>query len=494
MSTIARLAILNEIKRRREEESNKSTFTFDSFAFAKQKEFFKLDGSRFRTAVCSRRSGKTVGIAADMLDTCLSEPGITCLYITLTRDNVRRIIWGDIQRIIEEYKIPCKLDNLRLEIKFPNGSRVITGGAKDKTEIEKFRGLKLKKVYIDEAQSMRDHIKELINDVLIPALRDLRGTMYLSGTPGPVKAGAFYEYSHNEHWHNICWTAYENPFMHNPKLGVDLNYTLSEERKIRGIDETDASYRRETFGEWVEDKDALVIKYDDKVNDYNLLPASKFDYILGIDVGFEDSDAIAVLAYSYDTNEVYLVEEVEKNKQDITALAEEIHKLKNKYKPVNMVMDAGALGKKIQEELRLRHALCIEAADKTRKLEHLEFLNSDLRRGILRIKKNSLFAQDSKLVTWDRSDPEKPKISSTYHSDILDAVLYAYMLCRHYIKQDFVARHDKFSTAYMDEQERKESERMQRMVEDPEMFAYEEGLSEDAETIEDFFGGGIDEF
>jgi len=474
MSTIARLAVLNEIKRRREEELNKNSFSFDTFAFEKQKEFFKQEGSRFR------------------IDTCLSEPGITCLYITLTRDNVRRIIWEDIKRIIEEFKIPCTLDNLRLEIKFPNGSRIITGGAKDKSEIEKFRGLKLKKVYIDEAQSMRDHIKELINDVLIPALRDLRGTMYLTGTPGPVKAGAFYEYSHNDHWHNVCWTAYENPFMHNPTIGIDLNFTLAEERKIRGINETDASYRRETFGEWVEDKDALVIKYDEAINDFVELPKSKFDYILGIDVGFEDSDAIAVLAYSYQTNEVYLVEEVEKNKQDITALAEEIRKLKRKYNPVKMVMDAGALGKKIQEELRLRHALSIEAADKLRKLEHIEFLNADLRRGVLRVKKSSLFAQDSKLVTWDRSNPEQPKISAAYHSDILDAVLYAFMLCRHYIKDVPVEKLDKFSTAYMDQQERLEAERMQRQVEDPDMFAYEEGLAEDVESIEDFFSGGDD--
>lgn len=494
MSTIARLAVLNELKRRREEELNKNSFSFDSFAFEKQKEFFKGEGSRFRTAVCSRRSGKTVGTAADMLDTCLMESNITCLYITLTKENVRKIIWGDITRIVDEYKIPCKMDNLRMEVKFPNGSRIITGGAKDKSEIEKFRGLKLKKVYIDEAQSMRDYIKELINDVLIPALRDQRGSMLLTGTPGPVQAGAFYEYSHNQHWHNICWTAYDNPFMHNPKIGLDLNYTLAEERKIRGIDENDASYRRETFGEWVEDKDALVIKYDASINHFETLPNTKFVHILGIDIGYEDSDAIAVLAYSYQTNEVYLVEEVEKSKQDITALAEEIHRLKRKYNPVNMVMDAGALGKKIQEELRLRHQLTIEAAEKTRKLEHIEFLNADLRRGVLRIKKNSLFAQDARLVTWDRSNPEQPKISNAYHSDILDAALYGYMLCRHYIKQDVIEKKDVNSTAYMDELERREAERMQRQVDDPEMFEFEESIDEDIESIEDYLGFGDDEF
>jgi hypothetical protein len=317
--------------------------------------------------------------------------------------------------------------------------------------------------------------------------------MYLTGTPGPTKIGPFYEYSHNSKWLNTKWTAFENPHMHDPKIGKDLNFTLAEERKIRGINEADPSYRRETFGEWVEDTDALVIKYDEVINHFEHMPSvGKFEHILGIDIGFEDSDAIAVLAYSYDTNEVYLVQEIEKNKQDITALAQEVKRLITVYNPVKMVMDAGALGKKIQEELRLRHGLNIEAADKTRKLEHIEFLNADLRRGVLRIKKNSLFAQDAKLVSWDRSNPEKPEISKSYHSDILDAVLYGYMLCKHYIKIPKEVKKDVHSTEYMDNLEREEAERMQRKMDDPELFEYEESLEEDTLILDDFYSD--DEF
>ena len=33
------------------------------------------------------------------------------------------------------------------------------------------------------------------------------------------------------------------------------------------------------------------------------------------------------------------------------------------------------------------------------------------------------------LVEWDRRNPEKPKISDRFHSDICDAVLYAYRRC-----------------------------------------------------------------
>ena len=490
MTLAQRIAIAKEIAKRRDSAALPQ-FKFEDFAFPKQVEFFREEGSRFRTAVCSRRAGKTVGIAADMIDTCLSESNITCLYITLTKDNIRKIIWGDIQQIIEKYKVPCKVNNLLMEIRFRNGSKIITGGAKDRMEIEKFRGLKLRKVYIDECQSMRNHISSLIDDIIIPALRDLRGSLYLTGTPGAVKAGAFYDYSHNKNWHNIKWTAFDNPHMHNPPK-IDLEVTLTEERMLRGIVETDASYQRETYGIWVEDLESLVIKYNEAINEYdNKVPSDCF-YIMGIDIGYNDSDALAILAYSGSTNQVYLVEEVEKAKQDITELAEMIKKYQIKYEPVKMVIDAGALGKKIQEELRLRHALAIEAADKQRKFEYIEFLNADLRKGVFKAHSDSLFAQDSKLVTWDRSNPEKPKISSVYHSDIIDAVLYAYRESRHYIKEVRAPKIDKFSNSFMEKQEKKEAEEMTRKLEDKDLYDYEKELESDGvEDWDAFFDTGF---
>lgn len=459
VDAVTRIALLNELQKRKTLQEEKK-FKFSEFAFKAQYDFFRGEGSRYRTAVCSRRSGKTVGIAGDIIDTCLTEKDVTCLYITLTKDNVRKILWGDIEKIINDYKIKCQVNHQLMSIKFPNGSRLLTGGAKDPSEIEKFRGLKLRKVYIDEAQSMRPHIKELIDDVLSYCLLDLGGSLYLTGTPGPIKAGAFYEYSHDTEWHNVKWTAFDNPHMHNPAAGKDLEVMLTDLRRKRGIEATAPSYRRETYGEWIDDLDSLVFHYDSKINHFVTMP-EKLSYIFGIDIGYNDSDAIAVLGYSQLTNSVYLVEEVEKSKEDVTALAEEISKLQKIYKPFKMVIDAGALGKKIHEEYRNRFHLNIEAADKDRKFEFIEFLNGDLKRGVFRARSDSLFAQDAKLVTWDRTDPLKPKIASNYHSDILDAALYAYRACYHYIKEDAPLRTQVNTTAYMDELERKEAEAME---------------------------------
>ena len=487
MPNVNRDALIAEIQKRKT-KAEKPQFIFEDFCFDKQIEFFRGKGSRFRNAVCSRRAGKTVGIAADMIDAALEEGEANLLYITITQQQARAIIWSDLLKIVEEYELECRTDNVRLTISFPNKSKIYIAGAKDRTEIEKFRGWKLKKCYIDECQSFRSYLKELINDIIIPALRDKRGQLYLTGTPGPVKAGVFFDYSQSKNWKAHHWTAFDNPYMHSPP-DLNLEEVLQEERVIRGIDETDPSYIRETFGKWVEDKDALVFKFSKSKNIYDALPTDgEWNYIIGIDIGYNDSDAIAVIGYNTYHKRVYLVDEYVKNKQNITQLVGAINRYKEEYNPIRMVMDAGALGKKIQEELRMRHGLNIEAADKTRKVEFIELLNDDLRTEKFKAFKNSLFEEDCMLVQWDKDsklrNPEKPKISDTYHSDICDAVLYAWRECRHYLSEKPVIQPQRGTSAYMDELEAKEAYECEERKKDPYAFEMEKRYEEDMEELD----------
>ena len=487
MSNVNREALVAEIQKRKN-KSEKPQFIFEEFCFDHQTKFFRGKGSRFRTTVCSRRAGKTVGIAADMIDTALREAETNLLYITITQQQARVIIWSDLIKIVEEYELDCKTDNVRLTIAFPNKSKIYIAGAKDRTEIEKFRGWKLRKCYIDECQSFRSYLKELINDIIIPALRDKRGGLYLTGTPGPVKAGVFFEYSQSKNWKSHHWTAFDNPYMHSPPA-MDLEEILREERIIRGIDESDPSYIRETFGRWVEDKDALVFKFSRAKNIYDRVPTDgEWNYIIGIDIGYNDSDAIAVLGYNTYHKKVYLVDEHVKNKQNISQLVAVIQQYKDEYNPIRMVMDAGALGKKIQEELRMRHGLNIEAADKTRKVEFIELLNDDLRTEKFKAFKGSIFEEDCMLVQWDKDsklrNPEKPKISDTYHSDICDAVLYAWRDCRHYLSEKPIERPKQDTNEYMKELETKEAEDCEERKRDPYGFEMSKLYEQDVEELD----------
>lgn len=478
---VNRLAVIAELKRREAREaelSQRPVFRFEDYCFPKQIEFFRGDGPRFRAACCSRRAGKTVGIAADALETLQNESDVLVLYITVTKQAARDIIWADIIKIIEDKQLPFKVDNTRLSVtNIENRSKFIIEGAKDRSEIEKHRGKKLRKCYIDEAQSFRTYIEDLVNDVITPALRDHKGELYITGTPGPVKAGYFYNVTHNDLWHNVGWTAFDNPHMHNPP-DKDLDETLTEERLMKGISEQDPGYRRETYGIWIEDLDSLVFKFNNSTNTYKTLPQLSeenvklnYEYIFGVDIGYNDSDAIAVLAYNYEEKRVFLVDEYVKAKQDITSLVKEIKRLQDHYKPVKMVLDAGALGKKIQEEILVRHGLNLEAAEKSRKVEFIELLNDDLRTGKFKAFEGSIFQDDCMLVQWDKEskirNPERPKISDTYHSDICDAVLYAWRECRHFFASATLQPPAVGTDTYMDELERKEAEKLENRQNNP---------------------------
>jgi Phage terminase large subunit len=429
MSIISNSALVKaKIKR---SKAASQTFDVSSYLFPEQLKFIR-DSAPNKLAVCSRRSGKTIACAADLIETAMSTPSVVCLYITLSRNNAKKIIWREIKKINRDYKLGGVENLSELSMTFPNHSIIYLSGAKDTNEIEKFRGLALKLVYIDEAQSFREYIQELINDVLSPALMDYAGTLVLIGTPGAIPTGYFHDCAlETSNWSKHSWTFWNNPFIL-AKSKMTHKQMLDRELNRRGVLATDPSIQREWYGRWVLDSDSLLVHYDQNKNHYTELPnimPNKYTYIMGIDLGFDDADAIAVLAYEENSPNTYLVEEKVVPQQGLTELVEQIQVLRKKYDVCKIVIDQGGLGKKLAEEMRRRHQIPVEPADKARKMEHIAFLNDHLRTGKFKAKSASKFAQDSYLVEIDRdkSTSDKIKVSDKYHSDILDAALYAFV-------------------------------------------------------------------
>jgi hypothetical protein len=231
-------------------------------------------------------------------------------------------------------------------------------------------------------------------------------------------------------WSVHGWTFFDNPHIAT-KSKTSHHDLLSRVLKRRGLTVDHPTIQREYFGKWTLDLESLLIHYDPLKNDFDTLPQLKkpFNYIMGIDLGFDDSDAIAILAWHEDTPNTYLVEEVVTGGQGITELVEQVQVLQRKYDVSKIVIDQGGLGKKIAEELRRRHSIPCVAADKARKMEHIAFMNDALRTGRFKAKKESKFAQDSYMVEIDRdkSTPDKIKVSDKYHSDAHDSTLYAFV-------------------------------------------------------------------
>lgn len=430
-------------------------FNVTKFLFDKQLAFVR-DPSPYKIAVCSRRAGKTVACAAHLIDTAINNPGTISIYITLSANNAKKLCWAELKKINRENNLRGAVNETELSIVFPNNAIVYCSGAKDASEIEKFRGLAIKLCYIDECQSFREYIQELIDDIIEPALLDNAGTLCLIGTPSPIPSGYFYECAMNtEAWSKHTWTFWDNPHIAT-KSGVPHEQLLARVLKRRNIPVTHPSIQREYYGKWEPDTESLLIKYDLLKNDYKTIPPfrTKPHYVMGIDIGFNDADAICILGWYDESPVTFLVEEVIAAKQGITELVAQVNDLRAKYDVSKIVMDTGGLGKKIGEEMIRRYLIPVEAADKTRKMENIELLNDSLRSGRFMAKAKSRFAQDSYLVEIDKdkSTPDKIRVSDRFHSDIIDSVLYAFKLSPAYTWEPPVVKPKYGTKEYADQE------------------------------------------
>lgn len=395
--------------------------------FPKQNDFIQ-DPSRYIAVQCSRRAGKTNGLAIRFFETMKKYPKSQCIYLSLTQDSARDIMWPVLLELNEKYNIGCTFTESRLVMTHPNGAKLKLLGADMSNFIKRLKGRKYPGVGIDEAQDFGIHLQSLIDDVLTPSISDYKdGWLALTGTPGPVPQGYFFDVTQNRRFGYSFhgWTLLDNPYMPEPGKFID------DLKLKREWDDNHPTLLREWRNKWVLDVESLWIRYKENVNHFDTLPTDKpykWQYILGIDIGFKDADALAVLAWAENDPNVYLVEELITAKQGLTELVEQVQDMYTRYPISKSVIDEGGLGKKLAEEMRRRHSIPVQAADKARKQENVELLNDTLRRGRFKASKNSRFATDSYLIQidWAKSTPDRIIIKKNPHSDIIDAVLYGF--------------------------------------------------------------------
>lgn len=414
--------VVSHLKRRHDAEESGQIPADPNFP---HQTAFIEDAAQFIDAQCSRRAGKTEGLARRFARTMKRFPGSTCIYLSLTRDSSREIMWPVLEALNEKYALGWRFVESKLLVIAPNGSRLRLWGADQKDFVKKLKGKKHPGIAIDEAQDFGSHLASLIDDILTPCLADYgeEGWLAVCGTPGPVPIGYWFSvskerkfgYSHHE------WTILDNPYMPDPAAFI------ARFQAKRGWPDDHPTLLREWRNQWVLDLESLWVRYRKETCDFEDLPTANWQYILGVDLGHEDSDALAILAYHDGAPDTYLLEEQVTAKQGITDLAGQINKLRARMVFTRMPCDEGALGKKIAEEIRRQHKIPLHAADKTRKQETVRFLNDAMRSGRFKARSNSRFAQDSYNIQIDRLKTTESKIAlKGPHSDIIDAVIYAF--------------------------------------------------------------------
>lgn len=422
--TASKTGILVEAIARQTAQSNIKVIELNE-NFPNQNAFIN-DPARYISAQCSRRAGKTNGLAYRFFKTMEKYPKSQCVYLGLTRDSAKGAMWPVLQEINDRYDLNCKFIESKLTMTHPNGAKLIILGADMPNYAKRLKGRKYPGVAVDEAQDFGSHIEYIIDDVLTPAISDyVDGWVAITGTPGPVPQGYFFDLTvnHKYGFSHHAWTLFENPNMPSPKEFV------ADLKKRKEWTDDNPTLKREWLNQWVLDANSLWVRYNENTNNFTELPKNHtWNHIIGVDIGFKDADAIAVLAWSETSPETYLIEEQITRKQGITELVAQIDTLQKKYNAYKIVMDEGGLGKKIGEEIRRRFGCPLEPADKANKQDNVEFLNDDLRLGKFKAKAKSQFALDSYMVQidWDKSTPKRIILKNTFHSDIIDAVLYAF--------------------------------------------------------------------
>lgn len=404
------------------------------YCFDKQSEMI-LDPATRKTVCTSSRSGKTVGCAVDLLDTAIKFESRNYLYVTKTRLNAKRIIWKYFKSLNRDFIFSANANETELTMTLPSLSTIYVDGADNESIIEKYRGIPWHKVYIDEGQAFPEYLEPFVNEVLSPRLVDWNGTLTIMGTPNAARSGVFFRACHQQtgfkEYKNFSWTLHDNPHI-SKMAGKSVKQIILEECKRRGVSIENASIQREYFGRWVEDLHSRVYDFDPSRNYYDVLPDGvDWLYILGVDLGWDDADALAVWAYSPSHPLIYLVYDFKAPKLTITALAELIKALEKKFSFVERVADTGGLGKKVVEEIRFRYGITLKAAEKTEKRAFITLMNDDLRRGFIKVKPGSKILDEWSILQWDlEHDP--PIEDEQFENHISDAGLYAWREARHY--------------------------------------------------------------
>lgn len=394
----------------------------------------------------SRRSGKSSTTPALLYDAGHKHPGTVVFYIHPDggQKAMETVMGPDINlgAINERYSLGWRVNLVERKLIHPTTrTEIRIRGADDSAEVKKFRGDKVSRVVIDEAQNFAsDLLQRLVERDVGPALSDVQGQMFLLGTPGEVCSDADFWCSITRNdspgatrrrgWLVHSWTALDNPHVRENfatthgrllanileamppgELDALLEATPEESRPSRVVTDAGAltglllsgsegleafvsmcalvapHLLREAFGRWVQDGKGLLYAFDDVRNTYGgqLPPGHTWRHVLGGDLGTGDAYAEVVWAVAPTHPVMYEVESFKETGMDSEGWRLHLAETMARVRPVGTVVDCGGLGAGVVQGWVERHGMAVEAAEKTGKLAHIALMNAELRAGRIKV-------------------------------------------------------------------------------------------------------------
>jgi hypothetical protein len=237
------------------------------------------DPSRFVAVLVARGGGKTVGSEVRLVETMCRKKA-KCLFVTDTREHAADICWEPLKALFTNLGIEIKHSEVKKTITLvKNGSTLRLGGADDRREVNKYRGVPYDGVVVDEAAFWDPEILEWFIDRGVgPRQGEVDGWIMMTSSPGHNLAGPFYEATRpggTEHrpyterndpqyagwdlWSSHTWTLeYGARFVE--KIAKNWEAALRK-KKAKGWLDTNPVWMREHLGLWAADHRTMVFAF-----------------------------------------------------------------------------------------------------------------------------------------------------------------------------------------------------------------------------------------
>lgn len=403
---------------------------------------YVMTRSRLVLCMAGRRSGKTEGNVRLAGEQAMV-PDSTIVIIGLTAQSTSDLYMRKIGDLLSRVGADYKTIASEWRVELSNGSRILLRGNSTTDEREKLRGERYDLCIVDEAQSQKA-LPYLVDDILTPATVDRRGRIVLSGT-GPRVRGTYWErlWAEDKTADRHHWDLRQNP--HIPDGAAEFARILA----AKNLTEDSPLFVREYLGLIAYDDDALVFRLGDQ-NYFEMqefvrwaqgVPVSDLRIVGGLDFGFDDADALALIAYAERRPERWLVGEYKARRSGTLELADaikaEIAKARalpiigsnpEAWRAFRIYADTGGLGKKINADLASQFGLPVATAYKHDKALGIELLRDEIGLGNFRVKRGGVFDEEALRTVFRRDAADnltRELDEEVYHGDLIPATIYA---------------------------------------------------------------------
>ena len=285
---------------------------------------------RFVSAAVSRRQGKTY--IANIIGQLVSlVPGSNILI--MSPNYALSQISFDLQRnLIKHFDLEVTKDNAKDKvIEISNGSTIRMGSV---NQVDSCVGRSYDLIIFDEA-ALADG-KDAFNVALRPTLDKPNSKALFISTPRG-RNNWFSEFFYRGFSDDFAeWCSIRATYLDNPRMSQS---DINEARKSM----SEAEFRQEYEADFnTYEGQIWKFNFETQVKDLSQFDTSKMDVFAGLDVGFKDPTAMCVIAYDWDEDKYYLVDEYFNSERTTEQHAIEIQKLIERWDIDFIYIDSAA--------------------------------------------------------------------------------------------------------------------------------------------------------